>query len=59
MVKKATKQEEKQANTVLIKIYSEVLIDKRYEVGTHEISEQLRSEIETKSIVKKGIIQKQ
>jgi len=59
MVKKATKQEEKQANTVLIKIYSEVLIDKRYEVGTHEISEQLRSEIETKSIVKKGSIQKQ
>ena len=56
MVKKTAKNEVKQAITVTIKIYSEVLIDKVYNIGEYQISELLRSQIEDKQIVKKGIV---
>jgi len=58
MSKKKSKNEVKQVSTVTIKVYSDVLIDKRYNIGTHEIPEQLRSQIKDKSIVKKGIVVK-
>ena len=58
MTKKTAKNEVKQVSTVTIKVYSDVLIDKRYNIGEHNISELLRSQIEHKSIVKKGIVVK-
>lgn len=57
--KKAQKQVEKQVkavSTVSIIVSSDVLIDKRYKVGTHEISDELAQQIEHLPIVKKGIV---
>jgi len=55
---KKVKNEEKQVSTVTIEVLSDVLIDKVYKVGQHTISDELRSQIENKSIVKKGIVVK-
>jgi len=58
MAKKTLKTPEKQVTTVTIEVLSDVLIDKRYNVGQHEISEELRQSISDKTIVKKGIVKK-
>ena len=58
MSKKKSKNEVKQVSMVTIEVLSDVLIDKRYSIGEHQISELLRSQIQDKSIVKKGIVVK-
>jgi hypothetical protein len=47
------KIKENAVSTVVINVLSDVLLDKRYNIGEHEISHELRKQIEDKSIVKK------
>lgn len=57
--KKTTKQAkktEKPVSTVSIMVLSDTLIDKRYNIGKHEISNELRQKLENSIVVKSGKI---
>jgi hypothetical protein len=64
MSKTKTKQETPKKTTktpvsmVKIKANEEVLIDKVYSIGEHEISSEMRELLKNMNVVKKGIIEK-